>query len=71
MNPCRRSSPSRLSTTSGLDGTGTWIHRKDTSGIVAINGRLDVETLSGKFNFSLEDMTERDVVDAAPTIRFA
>jgi len=57
--------------TTGLDGTGTWIHGKDTSGIVTVDGRFDVETLTGKFNFSFEDMTGRDVVDAAPAIRFA
>lgn len=57
--------------TTGLDGTGISVHGKDASGIVTVDGRLNAETPSGKFSFSFEEMTGRDVVDAARAIRFA
>ncbi|GAA0985539.1 hypothetical protein GCM10009555_061150 [Acrocarpospora macrocephala] len=60
-----------VTTTTGLDGTGLYVQGRDASGLVSIEGQLDMDDRSGKIGFSFGDPTGREAAEVAAAIEFA
>lgn len=59
-----------LSSTTGLDGTGVWIHGTDLSGVLSVEGTFDTTGESCNISFSMKNLAGHDPTLALPAIEF-
>lgn len=60
----------QMRATTGLDGTGRWLHGTDPSGVLSIDALVNVTDRSLKARFEINDITDRDPTAAAPALEF-
>lgn len=59
-----------VTSTKGLDGTGVYVKRRDTSGTVLIEGHFDATDRSGKIEFTFIEVARPGVTEIAPAVEF-
>jgi hypothetical protein len=60
-----------MSSTTGLDGTGTWAQGLDDSGTLAMESLIDVTAMSCRLNFTIEPLGGREASKVLGAVTFA
>jgi hypothetical protein len=59
------------SSTTGLDGTGAWVHCTDDSGVLETDMLLDATAATGKIEFTLHPLADRGAAKSLAAVVFA